>query len=76
LPKFHIEIVKQGWITTDCAAAWDPCTHGDIRLTIDGQTVAAGDGQGEYGISEAALGLLRTLDSDTPEQSNSQFRSG
>jgi hypothetical protein len=77
LPKFHIEIVKQGWITSDDpgydAAARDLCSHGDIRLIIGGQTVAAGDGQGQYGISEAALGLLRTLESDTLDQSDKPF---
>ncbi len=77
LAEFHIEIVKQGWITSDDpgydAAARDLCTHGDIRLVIGGQTVAAGDGEGQYGISEAALGLLRTLESDTPDQSEQPF---
>ncbi len=77
LPQFHIEIVEQGWITSDDpgydAATRDLCTHGDIRLVIGGQMVAAGDGQGQYGISEAALGLLRTLESDTPDQSEQPF---
>jgi hypothetical protein len=54
-------------------AARDLCTHGDIRLTIGGQTIAAGDGEGQYGISEAALGLLRTLEPDRQETSGQAF---
>jgi hypothetical protein len=67
LPGFHIEIVTQGWLGEDGpntgdpeAAAYDLCSHGDIRLVIGGETIASGD-DGEYGISEAALGLLRTI---------------
>lgn len=54
-------------------AARDLCTHGDVRLTIGGHTIAPGNGEGEYGISEAALGLLRTLKSDRPEQTGQPF---
>jgi hypothetical protein len=74
---FHIEIVKQGWIASDDpdydVAARDLCTHGDIRLTIGGEIIAVGDGEGQYGISEAALGLLRTLESDRPDASGQPF---
>jgi hypothetical protein len=48
------------------AAAVDLCSHGDVRLVIGGVTIAPGDGDGEYGISAAALGLLRTTESDWP----------
>ena len=75
-PDFHIEIVKQGWIASDDpdfdVATHDLCTHGDIRLTIGGQVIAVGDGDGQYGISEAALGLLRTLESDRRDTSGQQ----
>ncbi len=54
-------------------AARDLCTHGDVRLTIGGHTIAPGDGHGEYGISEAALGLLRTLKSGSPDQTGRPF---
>jgi hypothetical protein len=74
---FQIEIVKQGWIESDDrdydAVSWDLCTHGDIRLAIGGKIIASGDGQGEYGISEAALGLLRTLRSDRSETEDEAF---
>jgi len=66
LPDFHIEIVTQEWLAPNRPGAEDNdlCTHGDIRLVIGGQTIAPGDGRGEYGISEAALGLLRTITSN------------
>jgi hypothetical protein len=70
LPGFHIEIVTQGWLGADGpdlddpeAAAHDLCSHGEIRLVIGGQTIAS-DGDGAWGISEAALGLLRTITSN------------
>lgn len=70
LPGVHIEIVRQGWLEPDPreAADFDPVvsdysTHGDIRIVIGGQTIASGE-DGEYGISEAALGLLRTITSN------------
>jgi hypothetical protein len=70
LPGFHIEIVTQGWLGPNGPVTEDPeaavndlCSHGDIRLVIAGQTIASGD-DGGYGISEAALGLLRTITSN------------
>jgi hypothetical protein len=69
LPEFHIEIANQGWLTPDGpdandseAAMSDLCSHGDIHLVIGGETIATG-GDGDFGISEAALGLLRTITS-------------
>jgi hypothetical protein len=68
LSAFEIKIVKQGWLETPAheynAEKIDLCTHGDVRLIIGGEVVAPGDGQGEYGIGEAALALLRTIESD------------
>lgn len=68
---FSIEITKQGWLEAEAeaeadrgSAKADLCSHGDVRLTIAGQVIAPGDGRGEYGISEGALALLRTLKSD------------
>ena len=68
LPSFHIEITKQGWLGTPSddydPAVVDLCSHGDIRLVIGGEVIADGDDGDGVGISEAALGLLRTLSSD------------
>jgi hypothetical protein len=62
MTAFEIEITKQGWLGPPQA---DLCSHGDLRLTIGGEIIAAGDGgENEYGISESALALLRTLESD------------
>ena len=70
-PSFHIEITEQGWLGTP-SDDYDPtvadlCSHGDIRLIIGGEVVAVGDGGDGYGISEAALGLLRTMAPTTRE---------
>ena len=71
-PAFQIEIVTQGWLG-DQKPEYDPaqhdlCSHGDIRLVIGGRVIAPGD-EGEYGISESALALLRTVESDhSPER--------
>jgi hypothetical protein len=70
LPGFHIEIVTQGWLSPEGlnaedskATQWDLCSHGEIRLVIGGQTIAPGHDR-DNGISEAALGLLRTITSN------------
>jgi len=68
--KFEIEITNQGWLDQNNPdLGYDPvlidrCSHGGIRLTIGGQVIASGDVEDEYGISESALALLRTLESD------------
>jgi hypothetical protein len=56
---FRIDVVEQRWLT-DCET--DLCSHGRLSIEIGGVVVA--DGTEELGISESALGLLRTLDSD------------
>jgi len=43
-------------------ADYDLCSHGRLRLTIGGCNVS--DGSQEFGISETALALLRTLEAD------------
>jgi hypothetical protein len=67
---FEILITQQGWLAeNDPDLDYDPalvdlCSHGGIRLTIGGQVIALGEDDYEYGISESALALLRTLESD------------
>jgi hypothetical protein len=63
LPRFELEIIRQGWIDDD-GVSTDLCSHGDVRLVIGGHVIAPGDGSGDYTISTSALTLLRTLDSD------------
>ncbi len=59
---FSIRIVRQGWLKDD--SEHDLCSHGEIDLRIGGEQVSVDhqlDQGWSYGISEAALGLLRTL---------------
>ena len=58
--QFTIEILEQGWAGDGAeTAATDLCSHGKLRITIGGTVVA--DSTEEFGISETALALLRTL---------------
>jgi hypothetical protein len=64
---FRIEIASQGWLPA--APGYDPvtqdlCTHGQIDLVIGSEVIVASGGDASYGISEGALGLLRTLSAD------------
>jgi hypothetical protein len=68
---FRIEILNQGW--REPGPAYDPvrqdlCTHGDLRLIIGGETITDARSEHEYGISEAALALLRTVEADHTRQ--------
>jgi hypothetical protein len=58
---FEIKIIEQGWLGNE-PAQFDLCSHGKIYLTIADQVIL--DGSDNYGISESALALLRTLDHD------------
>jgi hypothetical protein len=58
---FRIDLLTQGWLD-GCEPASDLCSHGRLRIVIAGTTIT--DGELELGISESALGLLRTLDAD------------
>ena len=58
---FRIEIVKQHWLG-EKESEYDLCSHGSIRLVIGGQLITSDEI--EYGISESALALLRTLEND------------
>jgi hypothetical protein len=65
---FHIEILEQGWLEGSSPEEdpWDLCSHGKIKLEIGGQPITSG--QEDYGISESALALLRTLANDHSQQ--------
>jgi len=58
---FAVEILEQTWLA-GCSPSEDLCSHGRIRLIIAGQTIASETA--DYGISESALALLRTLAHD------------
>jgi hypothetical protein len=55
---FRISIINQGWISPEDDKK-DICSHGSIRLIIGGTEISSGDTN--YGISQSALALLRTL---------------
>jgi hypothetical protein len=55
---FSLKILNQHWLGTE-PAQFDLCSHGQLELTIGGQVIL--DGREEYGLSESALALLRTL---------------
>ena len=59
---FQLDIVSQGWIMEGEDQALDMCSHGSIRAVIDGTVVSSTEA--EYGISQSALVLLRTIDQD------------
>ncbi len=59
---FEIKIISQGWLGQD--SEQDLCSHGEIYLQIGNKQISSDRQLGDdwsYGISEAALGLLRTL---------------
>ena len=62
--QFKIEILEQGWLGSE-QTDYDLCSHGRIRLVIGGQVITSGEEN--YGISESALALLRTLKSNHDE---------
>jgi hypothetical protein len=62
--QFEIEILEQGWLGSK-QTEYDLCSHGKIRLVIGGQVISSGEEN--YGISESALALLRTLKSNHDE---------
>ena len=60
---FSIHIVRQHWLGDDPdVAKVDLCSHGGLRITVGEQVIS--DGTEDYGVSETALALLRTLDRD------------
>ncbi|WP_170295584.1 hypothetical protein [Chengkuizengella sediminis] len=68
---FHISIVNQHWIE-DKNEEVDLCSHGQINLRVNNTIITAPDLDEEWGISESALSLLRSLRQDinsSPETS-------
>ena len=67
--NFAIEIIEQHWLesTEQEGISYDLCSHGSIRLMIGNQPIAPEDN--DYGISESALAMLRSVYADhTPEK--------
>lgn len=64
--SFELEITDQHWFAEPDQQVRDGCSHGRIRAVIGGVRVTSDEA--EYGISQSALALLRTLERDhTPQ---------
>ena len=59
---FELSIRNQHWLGEPSEQAHDGCSHGGIRAVIAGTVVTSDDD--DYGISQSALSLLRTLEQD------------
>jgi hypothetical protein len=59
--EFNIYISKQYWL---CSQVEDLCSHGEIYLNVNGTLITQPGVEEEWGISESALALLRTLNKD------------
>ncbi|MBN1564310.1 MAG: hypothetical protein JXA10_10760 [Anaerolineae bacterium] len=79
--SFQIEILSQGWLGENSEVTqennedtvFDLCSHGLIRLVIDGQIILPTEENDSYGISESALAMLRSLDSNHYSDSRAEF---
>jgi hypothetical protein len=58
---FENKIENQHWLGT---AHEDLCSHGELYLNVNGTVITKAGVDEEWGISESALALLRTLDED------------
>lgn len=58
--EFELAITDQHWLGEEHEQSHDGCTHGGIRAAIAGTVVSSEER--EYGISQSALSLLRTLE--------------
>lgn len=61
MKPFSIKIESQYWLSDEKE---DLCSHGEIHLEIGGAKITSSGVKEEWGISESALALLRTLDAD------------
>ena len=65
---FSVDLVEQAWLSGDPVG--DPCSHGRLRIVIGDQVIT--NGELDLGISESALGLLRTLSEDRSSEEASE----
>jgi hypothetical protein len=61
---FTIKIENQGWLCNDDNDDQDLCSHGEIFLSVLDTIITQSSVNEEWGISESALALLRTLEND------------
>lgn len=60
--KFVLNIENQEWLYEK--EEDDLCSHGEIHLSVNGTIITRSGIEEEWGISESALALLRTIEND------------
>lgn len=60
---FILKIESQEWLS-EGNVDYDLCSHGQIYLSVNGTVITSSQMNEEWGISESALALLRTLKND------------
>jgi hypothetical protein len=63
MKPFVLELLDQQWVDNEPLNVSDGCSHGRIRLVINGVQIVA-EGDEEWTVSTSALKLLRTVFSD------------
>lgn len=58
---FALSIESQFWLGEE---EQDLCSHGEIRLVVNGKVITEAGHEEEWGISESALALLRSLEGE------------
>lgn len=64
---FEIKILTQNWLSFKDADKYDLCSHGTIFLRINDVEILSSQDE-DWGISETALSLLRSANSDYPKE--------
>lgn len=59
---FELDVTNQHWLGEPDEQSHDGCSHGGVRAVIGGTRVTSDST--DYGISQSALSLLRTLERD------------
>ncbi|MCL2654838.1 MAG: hypothetical protein FWD65_03955 [Coriobacteriia bacterium] len=73
MSRFSIKILSQNWLVAE-HSEYDRCSHGTLQLSINNIPITDPKSYDDtYGISEAALGLLRTLEQDYEPDKNDRL---
>ncbi|WP_394374108.1 hypothetical protein [Niallia taxi] len=61
--NFQLKIMNQYWLDKS-SSDYDLCSHGEIYLQVNDTIITQSGEDEEWGVSESALALLRTLNKD------------
>lgn len=64
---FEVKILNQKWLDFEDADRLDLCSHGSVFLKVNDIEMLS-DQDGDWGVSETALSLLRSANFDYPEK--------